>query len=155
MRLLAIDPGNTGALAVLDETGALLEVIDMPTLADGPKGRSAVNPGLVADAIYRLSATRAVVEAVGVMPREGAVGAFAFGRGFGVILGALAAAGVAVEMVAPQVWKRALGLSGDKDASRSLAIRQWPSQAGLFARKRDDGRADACLIGLAAIRGLK
>jgi crossover junction endodeoxyribonuclease RuvC len=152
VKLLAIDPGLTGAFAVLGPDGKLIEIIDMPTLADGPKGRPAVNAGLCADLIYRLSVSRAVVEQVGVMPREGAVGAFAFGKSVGILLGALAAAGVPVEMVTPQAWKRALGLSGDKDASRSMAIRQWPAQAGLFSRKKDDGRADAALIGLAAIK---
>lgn len=36
----------------------------------------------------------------------------------------------------------------DKDAARALAIELWPAQAQLFARKKDQGRADAALIAL-------
>jgi hypothetical protein len=38
-----------------------------------------------------------------------------------------------------------------KDAARSEAIRRWPSKAGLFARKMDDGRAEAALIAVAGL----
>jgi crossover junction endodeoxyribonuclease RuvC len=52
--------------------------------------------------------------------------------------------------------ERAVGLppgrEGVKDAARSEAIRCWPGKAGLFARVKDDGRAEAALI---AVAGLK
>ena len=55
----------------------------------------------------------------------------------------------------PPVWKRAVGIppgkDGAKDAARSEAIRRWPGQAELFARVKDDGRAEAALIGLAGL----
>jgi hypothetical protein len=38
-----------------------------------------------------------------------------------------------------------------KDMARSNAINRWPSKAQLFARKMDDGRAEAALIGLAGL----
>lgn len=38
-----------------------------------------------------------------------------------------------------------------KDASRSEAIRRWPAQASLFARVKDDGRAEAALIAVGGI----
>lgn len=157
MKLLAIDPGNTGALALLDtDSGELIDIIDMPTLEDGAKGRTTVNAGLVAETVYRLQADRAVIEQVASRPGESPVASFSFGRGYGILLGALAAAGVPVELVTPQSWKKAVGLTAAKeqakDASRSLAIQQWPSKAVLFARKKDNGRSDAALIGLAMIR---
>jgi predicted RNase H-like nuclease (RuvC/YqgF family) len=37
--ILGVDIGVTGAVAVLDQSGTLVEVHDMPTLQDGPKGR--------------------------------------------------------------------------------------------------------------------
>jgi hypothetical protein len=39
----------------------------------------------------------------------------------------------------------------DKDAARAEAIRRWPGQAGLFARKKDDGLAEAALIAVAGM----
>ena len=38
-----------------------------------------------------------------------------------------------------------------KDAARTKAIRRWPAKAPLFARKRDDGRAEAALIAVAGL----
>jgi hypothetical protein len=53
------------------------------------------------------------------------------------------------------VWKRAVGIppgkDGAKDAARSEAIRRWPQKADLFARVKDDGRAEAALIAVAGI----
>jgi crossover junction endodeoxyribonuclease RuvC len=97
----------------------------------------------------------AYVELVGARPGEGAVGAFAFGRSRGVVEGVLGALGVPVTFIAPTSWKRAVGLpagrDGAKDAARSEAIRRWPDQAGLFARVKDDGRAEAALIAVAGL----
>jgi crossover junction endodeoxyribonuclease RuvC len=55
----------------------------------------------------------------------------------------------------PPTWKRCVGIppgkDGAKDAARSEAIRRWPDQAALFARVKDDGRAEAALIAVAGL----
>jgi hypothetical protein len=150
--IIGIDIGTQGALALLSAEGELIEVVDMPTLRDGPKNRPAVNPPLLADVIYRWHATRAYIEYVGARPGEGAVGAFAFGRSRGVVEGVLGTCGVPATHIAPAAWKRSVGLSfASKDAARSEAIRRWPGHANLFARVKDDGRAEAALIAVAGI----
>ncbi len=153
--IIGIDIGSTGALALLDAKGDLAEVADMPVLRDGPKGRPNVNGPLLAELIYRWHARQAFIEFVGARPGEGAVGAFAFGRSRGVVEGALAGCGVRAEFLTPPVWKRVVGIppgkDGAKDAARSSAIRRWPAKATLFARVKDDARAEAALIGLAGI----
>jgi crossover junction endodeoxyribonuclease RuvC len=150
--IIGIDLGACGALALLDAAGGLVDVEDMPTLQDGPKGRRAVNGALLAALVYKWQADHAFVEYVGARPGEGAVGAFAFGRSKGVVEGVLGACGVPATFIAPAAWKRAVGLSlASKDASRSEAIRRWPSHAERFARVKDDGRAEAALIAVAGI----
>lgn len=153
--IIGIDIGARGALALISAAGELLNVADMPVLADGPKGRPAVNPALLADLIYQWQATRAFIEFVGARPGEGPTGAFAFGRSRGVVEGVLGAAGVPAAMIAPAAWKRLVGIApgkdGAKDAARSEAIRRWPAQASLFARVKDDGRAEAALIAVAGM----
>ena len=76
--------------------------------------------------------------------------------GRGVIEGTCAALGLPIRFVTAPSWKRLIGIppgkDGAKDRARSEAIRRWPDKAALFARVRDDGRADASLI---AIAGLK
>ena len=150
--VIGIDIGAQGALALLSPSGELLEVADMSVLKDGPKGRPAVNAPLLGQVIYRWPARHAFVELVGARPGEGAVGAFAFGRSRGVVEGVLGACGVPATHIAAASWKRTVGLSlASKDAARSEAIRRWPSHAELFARVKDDGRAEAALIGLAGL----
>jgi crossover junction endodeoxyribonuclease RuvC len=150
--ILGIDIGAKGALGLLDRDGALLEVADMPILRDGPAARPTVNPALLAAIARDWRPTLAFVEFVGARPGEGAVGAFAFGRSRGVIEGVLGAQGVVVEWITPSAWKRLVGLTlASKDAARSEAIRRWPTHADKFARVKDDGRAEACLIGVAGL----
>jgi hypothetical protein len=48
-KILGIDIGSQGALALLDEAGALLDVADMPILRDGPRNRPNVNAPLLAN----------------------------------------------------------------------------------------------------------
>jgi len=150
--VLGIDIGAVGAIAVIEPDGDLAEIFDMPILADGPAGRRGVNAPLLAEIILRSQASAAYVEYVGARPGEGAVGAFAFGRSRGVVEGVLGAAGIPAIMITPPAWKRAVGLSfGSKDAARSEAIRRWPRHASLFARVKDDGRAEAALIAVAGM----
>jgi hypothetical protein len=155
MIVLGIDIGVQGAIARLSADGDLLGVDDLPVLNDGPVGRRAVNAPLLAELVFRSHATSAYVENVGARPGEGAVGAFAFGRSRGVIEGVLGAAGIPSTMISPAAWKRLVGIppgrAGAKDAARAEAIRRWPAQASLFARVKDDGRAEAALIAVAGL----
>jgi crossover junction endodeoxyribonuclease RuvC len=155
MICIGIDPGVHGAVAVLDDEGALIQIYDMPTLQDGAKGRRAINAPLLASLVFKSHADRAFCELVGPRPTDGSVGAFGFGRSRGVIEGVLAAAGVPVQMIAPPTWKRIAGVGAGKeakDSARSIAIARWPSQADLFARKADIDRAEAALIAWAGLK---
>jgi crossover junction endodeoxyribonuclease RuvC len=153
--VVGIDVGIGGALALLDQDGRLLELEDMPVLHDGSGGRAAVNAPLLAAILTRWHARQVFCEFVAARPGEGAVGAFSFGRCRGVIEGAAAALGLPVAFLTPPAWKRTVGIArgkdGAKDAARSEAIRRWPDKASLFARVKDDGRAEAALIAVAGL----
>jgi crossover junction endodeoxyribonuclease RuvC len=152
---LAIDIGISGAIARLDAEKRLLDLYDLPVLADGPASRRTINGPLLAELVFKSHATRAFVESVGPRPGEGAVGAFAFGRSRGIVEGVLAAAGIPITWIAPAQWKRLVGIppgkDGAKDAARSKAIAIWPGEAARVARVKDHGRAEACLIGVAGL----
>ena len=153
--VIGIDPGLGGALALLTSDGVLLDLDDMPVLADGAAGRRAINAPLLAARVRAWGAGLAFCELVGPRPGEGAVGAFGFGRSRGIIEGVLGTMAVPVEMIAPAWWKRRIGIppgkDGAKDLARSEAIRRWPAMADRFARKKDDGRAEAALIAVAGM----
>jgi hypothetical protein len=73
--IIGIDVGVNGALSIVGATGDLIAVFDMPCLADGPKGRRAINAALLAELVAKAHATQASVESIGPRPQEGAVGA--------------------------------------------------------------------------------
>lgn len=152
--ILALDPGVSGAVAVLHDDGSLASCWDMPTVSVsvGGKQRNRIAAPVLAQQIgeWRAKATHlhAVLENVGPMPRDGSQQAFGLGYSKGMIEGVLSALAVPYVLVTPAAWKRAAGLTSDKGAARMLAMRTWPAHAGLFARVKDDGRAESCLLGL-------
>ena len=155
--IVGIDPGMSGAIAFLSVSGVLVEVIDMPVTAVmiGKTKRRQLMPAVLAKTLATRKITMAMIEEVGTRPGEGAVGAFSFGRGFGQIEGVLAGLGISYAMVRPQKWKKALDLPANKSAARMYACRVWPGAAEMFARVKDDGRAEAALIGLYAAKSMK
>ncbi len=143
---VGIDPGLSGAVAALDTaTGALLWVEDMPTMP-ATKGKADVSAPLLADLLRGEIVTLAAVEAVHSMPRQGVASAFRFGQGYGTVIGVLGTLGSPVRYVTPQAWKRDMRVTADKGTARTRAAELWPAHAHLFARVKDDGRAEAALI---------
>ena len=153
--ILAVDIGAHGAAALLDEAGALLDVVDLPTLEAGPACRPEISPHLFAAIVRRWAPARAWVEHIGPRLGDRPAGAFAFGGSKATVETALAVLGVPFRTITPAVWKRAAGIppgKGMKDIARARAIERWPDQADLFARKLDHDRAEAALIGWAGLQ---
>jgi hypothetical protein len=65
--VIGSDPGAHGAIAVLDEAGQLLDVLDMPTTPEA-NGRTATNVPLLAGILARTHARVAFCEFVGPPP---------------------------------------------------------------------------------------
>jgi len=147
-RVLGIDPGASGALCLLCTKTGILEVYDMPTVTikRGTRQVRQVNAALLVDVIREARPDKAFVEAVHAMPGQGVSSMFAFGRALGVIEGSLAGLGVSQTLVPPAEWTKAMRVKGGKDGARNRAIELYPIHANLFARVKDDGRADAALI---------
>jgi hypothetical protein len=154
MLTLAIDPGLSGALAVLDERQQIELLADLPIIRDHKLAwvDGARLQTLLLDAL-RGRQCRAVVERVSSMPGQGIASSFAFGVGFGSILSVIQALHLPLEFVTPARWKAQLGLPRDKHASLDRARLLFPT-AELHLAKHD-GRAEALLIAHAALtRGL-
>lgn len=147
MRILGVDPGAHGALALIIN-GQLNDVFDMPKLyvRRGRTDKAEVDGYSLAALLRALNPDIAYIEQVGGLPGQSASAAFNFGRAAGAIEYACKALDYRVEMIAPASWKKAMRLNGGKDDSRAMAMRQWPEHASLFARKKDNDRAEAALI---------
>ena len=144
--ILGVDCGLSGAWALLDDTGRLVDLDDMPA-SDGTISAHFLT-NAIAMRCPRTGYRVAVVEIAGAMPGQGVSTTWKFARATGVVEGVLAGLGWPVHTVTPATWKRGLGLGKDKAASRAMAARLWPDMAEKFKRVRDDGRAEAALIGL-------
>jgi crossover junction endodeoxyribonuclease RuvC len=153
--ILGIDPGLSGALAFYNPAINSLVVWDVPTLLAGKGTRRVVDEdGLAASIAPRAQSTlHAFVERVGVMPMEGAVGAFSFGTTYGLLRMAVAAFQIPRSLVMPQVWKRALGVPAAKEGAIARASQLMPRHAEIWTVKRGHctkeqaaGRSEAALI---------
>jgi crossover junction endodeoxyribonuclease RuvC len=160
--ILGIDPGTSGAIAILDPESGFLEVHDVPTF-ELKVGKSKRKRVAIADLLSIFTDTGAdmvdlaYLEKVGPQPRDGSASAFAFGEAVGAIKGCLSAALVPFTQPTPQEWKKEFKLNGKKgsdgeEAARQLAIELFPRHAELFKRKKDHNRADAALIALFGAR---
>lgn len=146
--VIGIDPGVSGALAFVSASEVVCH--DMPTIEI--RGKRHVCPsGLrailsAASSYYETGISAVVLEHVQGVQGTGATSAFSFGRSFGVVEGVVAGLALPLTLVRPQKWTKDLNLSRDKGAHRQAAINLFPLHADLFARVKDDGRADAALL---------
>jgi crossover junction endodeoxyribonuclease RuvC len=156
MIFIGIDPGLDGAIAFFNIDYAGFSVTDMPTvevLRSGKKKRE-VNAQMLSSVISSIGPDAvAVMERVNAMPGQGVTSVFSFGRSSGIVEGVLAGLQIPLTIVTPQAWQKAASVRGGKDGARQRATELFPAYAGLFARKKDDGRADAaCMAWYAATR---
>ena len=150
MLIIGIDPGISGSISFL-ENGKIIEVIDMPTMADGKKNKKQLNSAHLAQYIENnildVNKTIVVVEQVNAMPGQGVTSMFNFGQTFGAIKGISAALKLPIFFVRPSKWKKHFELlKASKDASRTKTIEMYPSLADKLSRKKDVNKSDAILI---------
>lgn len=146
MRILGVDPGGSGALALL--TPEELRISDMPVflVKRGKSSKAELDVPALAALMQDWRPDVAYFEQVGGIPGQSAPAAFNFGRIAGACEAIVKASGARFVFVPPAVWKRAMHVRGDKDEARALATNIFPANAADFRRKKDDGRAEAALL---------
>jgi hypothetical protein len=139
MIYIGIDPGKTGAVAVLD--GPSAEVWDTPLIGKEYDTRS------MADLLSKWTDATGVLSCLELaqpMPREGVRSSWTNGYGFGLWVGTLASLAIPYKIVRPAVWKRQMGLARDKDQARARARELFPRTE--LHLKKHHGRAEALLL---------
>ena len=152
MIIVGIDPGISGALCFFSNAN-VIDVIDMPTMAEGKKNKKQVNGRQIFNEILNIKNTfvghkiNVVVEQVSAMPGQGVTSMFNFGQSFGVIKGICSAMELPIFYVRPARWKKYFNLiNAEKDASRTKVIEMFPKISQKLSRKKDNNKADAILI---------
>ena len=155
MLIYGIDPGFTGAVSIYDTELDSLIIHDIPVVKS-LKGKTLIN---LPELLSILNNTEnqpslAAIERVNAMPNQGVSSTFRFGQGFGQLEMAIVASKLSIKYVTPRQWKKYFDLTSDKGESRRLAKLCFPNHAHYFKRVKDDGRAEAALIGLYAKENL-
>lgn len=155
---VGIDPGLTGAMAVIDETG-LRHLVDLPVMERSPTGtvRNQINPAALKAYLsemlhpYDKNEVLFLIEGMQSMPAmmsgkvvRGVATTLSIGLSAGLIEGVVAARGYAYELVQPAHWKKVMKVSAKKETARAAAIRMYP-EADLH-KVGHHNRAEAVLI---------
>ena len=134
---IGIDPGKSGALALLTEDGQCT-VVPFQESAYIAILNAASGPSSVC-----------CLEKVGAMPGQGVVSMFNFGHNLGYIEGLLQAFDIPYQLVPPQTWKKEFCVTSDKNTSIEVCRKLFPHVCLLptsRSRKPSDGMAEAMLM---------
>ena len=152
MLVIGIDPGITGSICFFED-GKIIDLIEMPNMAEGKKQKKQVNGAQIYNEILLRTKNvekkniKVVIEHVSAMPGQGVTSMFNFGQSFGVLKGICSAMQLSMHFVRPAKWKKYFNLiNAEKDASRTKAIEIFPYISNQLSRKKDGNKADAALI---------
>jgi len=152
MLIIGIDPGISGSICFFQD-GAIIDVVEMPTMTEGKKNKKQVNGSQIfneiSERIKKLDKKniKVVIEQVSAMPGQGVTSMFNFGQSFGILKGICSAMQLPMYFVRPSKWKKYFNLiNSEKDASRTRAIEIFPYFSSHLSRKKDSNKADAILI---------
>lgn len=162
--ILGIDPGLTGGL-VLYNGSSILEMSTMPILKEKRNGRlkSEIDLNELNNLIVKFKShnPKCFLEKVGAMPGQGVSSMFAFGKGFGILIGMLSAHEIETTLVPPQRWTALIHKPyahtslESKEKSKLISSKLFPSENFLATNKSKvphTGLVDAALI---AVYGYK
>ena len=152
MLIIGVDPGISGSICFF-ENGKIIDVIEMPTMAEGKKNKRQVNGSQIYNEIsnrihkVKNQEIRVIIEQVSAMPGQGVTSMFNFGQSFGILKGICSAMQLPIYFVRPAKWKKYFNLiNSEKDASRTRAIEIFPYFSSNLSKKKDSNKADAILI---------
>ena len=141
MIYIGIDPGFSGAWGIVDHHGRYVSCGDMHN--DGYRIQTRMVTAELRQGID-MQDCMVVVEQVHAMPKQGVSSTFKFGVAYGAALAIADRVTQSVILVTPAVWKRKMGLTGDKADSLEMARELWPTAP--LQRQKDNGRAEALLL---------
>lgn len=162
MRLLGIDPGKDGGLALLVDR-AIEKLAVMPVIK-GAKTKKLFDLPTLRNFVIAWQPDLVAIEKQQALPAKLGGGSANYSRGYALgMLEMLAACqGFRYALIAPRSWQsdvlRDTNTTDTKQAALVVAQRLWPNQKWTMtdlARKPHDGVIDACLIAeFARRRGL-
>lgn len=148
MKILGIDCGLSGALAVLGDDSVI--VYDMPAfeVKRGKTKRREIDGPSLLRLIEESDADHIFIEQAQGMPKQSAYATGIFFQTYGIVLGIVIAKQIPYTIVHPATWKRNMGVPSEKDGARARASQLIPRGADQWPLKKHDGRAEATILAL-------
>ena len=142
---IGIDPGQSGALAMIDEINDVIVLSDWP---GDEIGAATIVREIKMKAQHHKSILLGAIERVHSMPKQGVASTFKFGTNYGIWRGILASFEIPFFTVGVHQWQKGvIQKAQDKKPALAAASRLFPA-AELYGPRGGgkDGRADALLI---------
>ena len=146
MYIMGIDPGFSGALAVLDSDLKIEFVMDMPIIKVGKKRELDEARLSVIFKMWRSKSINVALEKSQTMPNQGIVTSGRYMASYGFLRGLCVGNGIPYHLIQPQTWKKAMmpDMGKEKGASIQKVSQLYPELS--LTRVKDHGIADAILI---------
>ena len=163
---IGVDPGLTGAIAVLRKNNSSIQfirVFDMPVVDGKVDARGVYGvlhwilaqhgaiSGSPGSRVLLLKEQQIAMPAInsktGIRDRQPSPASMGnFFHGGGVIEGVATALGIDYREISAAAWKVSTGCPADKTGARALAAKLFPEAATELKRVKDHGRADAIML---------
>lgn len=138
MRYIGIDPGKSGGIAYVDDSGNF----DAWKIPATERDTLDIIAGLACD-----GSVRAIIEKVASRPGQGVVSMFTFGQNYGMLRAFLVASFIPFEAVPPGTWQREFSLIDPKATKTQKKNKHKAHAQQLFPGiKITHANADALLI---------
>lgn len=144
--IVGIDPGFSGAIAMIDSQGAIVELFDMPILMVGK--RRELDEVVINSFFASQDIKHIYIEKAQSMPAQGVASTFRYGASYGILRGICVGQGIPYTLVHPKTWKKETmrDMQKGKEASIVRVGQLYP--AFKLTRKKDHGKADSILLAL-------
>lgn len=144
---IGIDPGLSGAVAIIDSQAKLTTLAPTPTVKIGKKKYYDIQA--MKEILQTVNHLNPIIclEKVHAMPGQGVTSMFRFGEGYGIWLGLVNGLGIPYMEVHPRTWTKKMlrGIAGiGKERSYLKARQLWPEWKPKF--KYEHEYSDALLL---------
>jgi crossover junction endodeoxyribonuclease RuvC len=143
MNIAGIDVGFSGAIAVMNDKGKIIDVFDMPVVGTEKKE---LFEWEIVDALRDWSVGHVFIEKAQSMPGQGIASTGRYMCGYGILRGICAGLQIPYTLVRPATWKKEMMQDMGKEKEQSIVRCNQLFPYVKLPRKKDHGKADAILI---------
>ena len=139
---VGVDPGKTGAVAVINERGEPQWVDDMPRIGGEIDAKAFVE--MLRESRNLIAC--AAIERTQALPQTPRSVCHSLGMSEGMALAGLLMLGVRIVRPRPNEWKKVMRVPADKALAKETAEMMFPTMKHRLQRASDHNRAEALLL---------